>query len=69
MTEGDRMLIREINRALVTHPFVCPLPISLGGGMVEVSRAAARSLATRLEQQARAERNVAVRRAALEVVA
>lgn len=31
MTEGDRMLIRAINAALVAQPFVDPLPIAMGG--------------------------------------
>lgn len=32
MTEGDRILIRAINAALVAQPFIDPLPITLGGG-------------------------------------
>lgn len=32
MTEGDRMLIRAIDRALVRHPLICPLPVDLGVG-------------------------------------
>lgn len=34
MTVGDHMLMRAIDRALVTHPFVCPLPVTIGGGHV-----------------------------------
>ena len=32
MTQGDLILIRAIDQALLAHPFVCPLPIALGGG-------------------------------------
>mgnify|MGYP001609951993 CR=1 FL=1 len=31
MTEGDKVLVRAINVALVMHPFVDPLPVVLGG--------------------------------------
>lgn len=36
MTEGDKMLVRSINRALVMHPFVDPLPVVIGGGIVKL---------------------------------
>lgn len=68
MTEGDRLLILAINRALVAQPFVDPLPIALGGGIVTLSRAVARSLATRLEQMERDQREVLRRRAELALV-
>lgn len=71
MTAGDHMLIAAIDRALVAHPFVCPLPVdlgALGGGTVMLSRAAARALCTRLQQMEREQRVVRARRTALAVV-
>lgn len=68
MTVGDHMLMRAIDRALVAHPFVCPLPVALGGGTVYLSRAVARSLVTRLQQMERDQREALRRRAAMGVV-
>lgn len=68
MTEGDKMLVRSINRALVMHPFVDPLPVVIGGGIVKLSRPTARSLATRLEQMEREQREIRARRTALTLV-
>lgn len=45
MTVGDHMLMRAIDRALVAHPFVCPLPITLGGGGHDTSFARGRAVA------------------------
>lgn len=68
MTVGDHMLMRAIDRALVAHPFVCPLPITLGGGTLHLSRAVARSLVTRLQQMERDQREALRRRAEMAVV-
>lgn len=68
MTVGDHMLMRAIDRALVAHPFVCPLPITLGGGTFHLSRAVARALVTRLQQMERDQREALRRRASLSVV-
>ena len=69
MTVGDHMLMRAIDRALVAHPFVCPLPVALGGGgTVHLSRAVARALVTRLQQMERDQREALRRRAELAIV-
>lgn len=68
MTQGDLILIAAIDRALVAHPFVCPLPIELGGGTIHLSRAVARALSTRLQQMQRDQREVLRRRGAMALV-
>lgn len=68
MTVGDHMLMRAIDRALVTHPFVCPLPVTIGGGTFHLSRAVARSLVTRLQQMERDQREALRRRAEMAAV-
>lgn len=71
VTQGDIILAREIDRALVAQPFADPLHVDLGfqgGGVVKLSRAAARMLAHRLQDIARADRDALRRRAGLAVV-
>lgn len=68
VTIGDHMLMRAIDPALVAHPFVCPLPITVGGGTIHLSRAVARSLVTRLQQMEREQREALRRHAEMAVV-
>lgn len=69
MTEGDRMLVRAIDAALIAHPFICPVPVALGGGgTVKLNRSTARALSTRLQQMEREQREVRRRRTALALV-
>jgi hypothetical protein len=46
VTIGDHMLMRAIDPALVAHPFVCPLPITVGGGR-SIFRARSRGRSSR----------------------
>lgn len=71
MTEGDRILMRAIDRALVAQPFADPVALDLsfqGGGLVKLSRRAARMLSHRLSDIARAEREALRRRGEMAVV-